>query len=82
MANVGKERDEIRKSNLKNTLGTVGAGAAFGATVGSIVPGLGTAVGGLIGAGLGGILGGIGSAERARKHRQLVARFNDKVWDN
>jgi hypothetical protein len=35
----------------------------------------------LIGAGLGGILGGIGSAERARKHSQLVARFNDNIWN-
>ena len=80
-ADMSKEMDSIRKQNLTNTLGAAGSGAAFGAAVGSIIPGFGTAAGAVVGGALGAILGGAGSAERARKHRQLVARFNDKVYN-
>ena len=78
-ADVGEQMAQVRKKNLTNTLGAAGGGAAFGAAVGSIIPGLGTVVGGLIGAGLGALIGGAGSAKRAREHRQMVNRYNDKA---
>ena len=78
-ADVGEQMAQVRKKNLTNTLGAAGGGAAFGAAIGSIIPGLGTVVGGLIGAGLGALIGGAGSAKRAREHRQMVNRYNDKA---
>lgn len=46
--------------------GSVGSGAATGATLGSIVPGIGTAIGGIVGA-AGGLIAGLSQKSKAAK---------------
>ena len=79
MIDLNKEMDRVKKDNLKNTLVTVGsgaaAGAAIGAAAGSVVPGIGTAIGALVGLGLG-LWGG---ASRQREYRRMLAKQNAKI---
>ena len=79
MIDLNKEMDRVKKDNLKNTLVTVGsgaaAGAAIGAAAGSVVPGIGTAIGALVGLGLG-LWGG---ASRKREYRRMLAKQNAMI---
>lgn len=67
--------DQMRKVSSQNkidTLGTMGAGAAAGATLGSAIPGLGTLVGGGIGAAVGLVTGLFGSGKRKAQARKRL----------
>lgn len=72
--NEDKEWKDLKRENFQNTLGTMGSGAALGASVGSIVPGIGTLVGGVGGALVGGIASIFGSSSRKRKLERALNR--------
>ena len=72
--NEDKEWKDLKRENFQNTLGTMGSGAALGASVGSIVPGIGTLVGGIGGALVGGIASIFGSSSRKRKLERALNR--------
>ena len=72
--NEDKEWKDLKRENFQNTLGTMGSGAALGASVGSIVPGIGTLVGGIGGALVGGIASIFGSSSRKRKLEMALNR--------
>ena len=72
--NEDKEWKDLKRENFQNTLGTMGSGAALGASVGSIVPGIGTLVGGVGGALIGGIASIFGSSSRKRKLERALNR--------
>ena len=72
--NEDKEWKDLKRENFQNTLGTMGSGAALGASVGSIVPGIGTLVGGVGGAIVGGIASIFGSSSRKRKLERALNR--------
>jgi len=54
---------DLHKQHVSNTLSTMGAGAALGASIGSIFPGAGTAIGAAAGAVFGGIAGLLGGGK-------------------
>ena len=72
--NEDKEWKDLKRENFQNTLGTMGSGAALGASIGSIVPGIGTLVGGVGGALVGGIASIFGSSSRKRKLERALNR--------
>ena len=72
--NEDKEWKDLKRENFQNALGTMGSGAALGASVGSIVPGIGTLVGGVGGALVGGIASIFGSSSRKRKLERALNR--------
>lgn len=72
--NEDKEWKDLKRENFQNTLGTMGSGAALGASIGSVVPGIGTLVGGVGGALVGGIASIFGSSSRKRKLERALNR--------
>lgn len=80
--NAQKEYNKLSKQNTKNTLGTMAAGAGFGAAVGSIFPGFGTAIGAVGGALIGGVVGLFGGKSRRRKLNRRIFNAQQQINAN
>lgn len=78
----GKEMSDLHKQNVSNTLGSMGAGAAFGASIGSIFPGVGTVLGGAVGAIAGLGLGLLGGGSRHKKMRKQLFAARKQIENN
>lgn len=78
----GKEMSDLHKQNVSNTLGSMGTGAAFGASIGSIFPGIGTVLGGAVGAIAGLGLGLLGGGSRHKKMRKQLFAARKQIENN
>ena len=77
-----REMSDLHKQHVTNTISTMGAGAAFGASIGSIFPGAGTAIGAVGGAIIGGIAGLIGGGNTHAKLRKRIYNAQQQRINN